>query len=214
MLINEVEHLVGLSKKSIRFYEENGLLSPKRNSNNDYRIYSENDIAKLKLIKFLRELGVPIKDLKSLEDGTLTLKDCMEERISKIKIEEEKFLKVKMMCIQISESNQSFEDVNITKYFEDMNVLGKEGFTLRDVKSKKANKIIGACISTLVFSLLVLIVPITISYFQFTDPEKLPWLIYWALVSIFTIPFIGMVINLIARIKEINGGEEDEASKY
>ena len=30
MLINEVEHIVGLSKKSIRYYESNGLLTPKR----------------------------------------------------------------------------------------------------------------------------------------------------------------------------------------
>ena len=47
MFINEVEHLVGLSKKSIRYYEENGLLNPSRNKENDYRIYQEEDIRKL-----------------------------------------------------------------------------------------------------------------------------------------------------------------------
>ena len=41
MFINEVETLVGLSKKSIRFYEENGLIKPKRNAENDYRVYSD-----------------------------------------------------------------------------------------------------------------------------------------------------------------------------
>ena len=44
MLINEVETKVGLSKKSIRFYESNGLLNPKRNNDNSYRIYDEEDI--------------------------------------------------------------------------------------------------------------------------------------------------------------------------
>ncbi len=67
MLINEVEHIVGLSKKSIRYYEENGLLTPKRNQENDYRIYDEKDIQKLKIIKFLRKLNVPIRELKQLE---------------------------------------------------------------------------------------------------------------------------------------------------
>lgn len=52
MLINEVEHIVGLSKKSIRYYEENGLLRPRRNQENDYRVYTEKDIQKLKTIKF------------------------------------------------------------------------------------------------------------------------------------------------------------------
>ena len=32
--INEVEALVGITKKNIRFYEEQGLLSPRRNSEN------------------------------------------------------------------------------------------------------------------------------------------------------------------------------------
>ena len=67
MLINEVEHIVGLSKKSIRYYEENGLLTPKRNQENDYRIYDEKDIQKLKIIKFLKKLNVPIRELKQLE---------------------------------------------------------------------------------------------------------------------------------------------------
>ena len=56
MNIHEVEHLIGLSKKSIRYYEEHGLLKPKRNQENDYLIYQEEDIKKLKVIKFLREL--------------------------------------------------------------------------------------------------------------------------------------------------------------
>ena len=84
MFINEVEHLVGLSKKSIRYYEANGLLSPKRNSENDYRVYSEMDIRKLKVIKFLRELDVPICDLRLLQTGEKTLQECMEDRISKL----------------------------------------------------------------------------------------------------------------------------------
>ena len=88
MFINEVEHIVGLSKKSIRYYEENGLLNPKRNKNNDYRIYSKEDIEKLKVIKFLRELNVPIRELKLLNEGNLTLQDCMKERIKKIESEE------------------------------------------------------------------------------------------------------------------------------
>ena len=71
MLINEVEHVVGLSKKSIRLYEENGLLRPKRNSTNDYRIYDDEDIELLKKIKFLRELGVPIREIKMLQSKTL-----------------------------------------------------------------------------------------------------------------------------------------------
>ena len=39
MKINEVEKLIGITKKNIRFYEEQGLLSPSRNRENGYRDY-------------------------------------------------------------------------------------------------------------------------------------------------------------------------------
>ena len=81
MLINEVQYKVGLTKKSIRYYESEGLLKPKRNNNNDYREYDETDIKDLKLIKFLRNLNVSINEIKKLKNNELTLKECMEERI-------------------------------------------------------------------------------------------------------------------------------------
>ena len=42
--INEIEALVGITKKNIRFYEAQGLLSPKRNAENSYRDYSEQEV--------------------------------------------------------------------------------------------------------------------------------------------------------------------------
>jgi len=214
MLISEVENICGLSKKSIRYYEENGLLNPKRSKSNDYRIYDESDIKKLKIIKFLRELDVPIRELKMLNNKELTLKECMESRIKKIKEQEKNYNKVKNMCLEISTSNEDFESINIDKYFIEINTLNKEGFTMRDLKTSKTKKIIGACLSSFIFSIIFIIIIFAISYFQFTDSDKIPWLIYIILMLILALPVISIVYNLILRIKEINGGEEDEASKY
>ena len=65
MKINEVEQQVDITKKNIRFYEQQGLLSPKRNMENGYRDYSEEDVTELKKIKMLRKLSLPI-DRKSV----------------------------------------------------------------------------------------------------------------------------------------------------
>jgi len=46
--INEVEAQVGITKKNIRFYEEQGLLSPKRNSENGYRDYGPAEVEVLR----------------------------------------------------------------------------------------------------------------------------------------------------------------------
>ena len=214
MFINEVEHLVGLSKKSIRYYEENGLLNPSRNKENDYRIYQEEDIRKLQVIKFLRELDVPIKDLKSLNEGALTLQECMTDRIQKIEQEENNYQKIKEMCQEISKSKESYQEIDITKYFQEVNKLNKEGFTMRNIKTNKKKKIIGAILSSAIFSLFFLFIAGIITYFQVTEVEKMPWFLYSFLMLLFLFPLIGIIYNLIVRIKEINGGEEDEASKY
>lgn len=214
MFINEVEHLVGLSKKSIRYYEENGLLNPKRNSENDYRIYSKEDIKKLKTIKFLRELNVPIRDLKLLDKKEITLQECMSDRIKKIESEEANYTKIKNMCLEISKSNEEYEKIDITKYLQEVNRLNKEGFTMREIKTNKNKKIKGAIISSLIFSLFFIFIAGMITYFQFTETDKMPWILYVFFIIIFIIPIISIFYNLIIRIKEINGGEEDEASKY
>lgn len=214
MFINEVCNIVGLSRKSIRYYEENGLLNPKRNSENDYRMYTEEDIRKLKTIKFLRELDVPIRDLKMLNEGTLTLQECMFDRIHKIENQLENYHKVREMCMELSNSEDTFKSIDITKYFHEMNTLNKEGFTLRDVRTSKRKKITGAIISSVIFSLFFVFIAGIITYFQFTEAEKMPWILYYFLIFVFCFPVIGIVINLVNRIKEIQGGEEDEASKY
>lgn len=214
MFINEVEHVVKLSKKSIRYYEELGLINPKRNVNNDYRVYDENDINKLKIIKFLRELGVTTGELKLLNDGSITLKECMIDRIDKIKKEEDKYKRVISMCTEISKSGYTYNDIDITKYFEEVNVLNKEGFTMRDVSSNKSKKIIGAICSSIVFSLFFVFMIGLFIYFQNTETEQLPWILFSFFMVIFGLPIVGIIYNLIIRIKEIKGGEEDEASKY
>ena len=213
MFINEVENKVGLSKKSIRLYEEEGLINPKRESNG-YRIYNDDDVKKLRTIKFLRELNVSIKDIKRLNDGTYTLIDCMKDRIKKIDIETDNYIKIKNMCNNIIMSNNNFNDIDITKYYQEIRVLNKKGFTMRNTNTYKKNKIIGSLISSSIFILLFLFLIILISYFQFSYNEKMPWILYYFFVIILLIPIVGIIYSLISRIREINGGEEDEASKY
>lgn len=214
MLIKEVESIVGLSKKSIRFYEDNNLLNPKRNSTNDYREYSKEDIEKLKTIKLLRELGVSIRELKLLNENKLTLKECLDDRIYKIEAEEKKYQRAKEICREIKKSNDEFDNIDIDRYFKEINILNKEGFTMRNLQVNNYKKIREAVISSLTFSLFFLFLMAVITYFEFTEIDKMPWLIYILLMTMLIVPVFGITINLIKRIKEINGGEEDEASKY
>ena len=77
MKINEVEQLVGVTKRNIRFYEKEGLLSPGR-TDNGYRDYGEADVEALRKIKLLRKLDVPLEEIRRMQQGTLTLTDGVQ----------------------------------------------------------------------------------------------------------------------------------------
>ena len=85
---------------------------------------------------------------------------------------------------------------------------------MRNVHTKKSKKIRGAIVSSLVFSSFFLFLVGIISYFQFTEMDRIPWIIYIFLILLFLFRVVGIVYNLVIRIREIQGGEEDEASKY
>lgn len=79
---------------------------------------------------------------------------------------------------------------------------------------KKSQKILGAIFSSMVIGVFFLAMTFTITFFQFTEEETLPMGIYIFLMCLFGLPLLGIIINLVFRIREVLGGEEDEASKY
>lgn len=213
MLINEIVYKVGLTRKSIRYYEEEGLLSPKRNKSNDYREYSEEDIKTLKRIKFLRELNVPIEEIKKLKKKEISLRECLQDRLKKISEEEKNIIKIKNMCKEIMDNNLEYDNLDVTKYVEEINILKKRGFTLKDMKKNNQKKVLGACLSSLIFGLFFLFFIVLFIYIKIID-NTFPTILCVLLVLLFIFPIIGIIVNLVKRIKEIKGGEEDEASKY
>ena len=70
--IQEVSALVGLTSRSIRYYEELGLLKPAARSEGSYRLYDEDDLERLRFIKGLRDdAGFSLADIgRLLEDET------------------------------------------------------------------------------------------------------------------------------------------------
>lgn len=53
--IHEAAAEVGLTPRSVRYYEELGLLTPAARSDGDYRLYDETDLERLRFIKGLRD---------------------------------------------------------------------------------------------------------------------------------------------------------------
>lgn len=64
--INEAAARLGVSARTIRFYEEKGLLAPSKLPHNGYRLYSEADLLRLQTILALRESGLSLADLRTV----------------------------------------------------------------------------------------------------------------------------------------------------
>ena len=68
MLINELVKLSGVSARTLRYYDEIGLLRPSAVGGNGYRQYSQEDIDRLQQILFYRELDFKLEEIKKLLD--------------------------------------------------------------------------------------------------------------------------------------------------
>jgi len=64
--ISRLAEIAGISTRTLRYYDELGLLSPARISSNGYRIYGQEEIDRLQQILFYRELGVPLDKIKEI----------------------------------------------------------------------------------------------------------------------------------------------------
>ena len=68
MKIKEVSQLTGLSKKTIRFYEEEGLITPEKTYQNGraYRCYTQADIQALDEVALLRRARFSVEEIKTI----------------------------------------------------------------------------------------------------------------------------------------------------
>ena len=68
--IEQVANRTGLTKRTLRYYEEVGLLPPTGRTEGNYRRYTEEDLQRLEQIKKLRDLlGFSLSDIRALLDA-------------------------------------------------------------------------------------------------------------------------------------------------
>ena len=86
MKTHELEKELGISKHTIFYYEKEGIVTPQRDENG-YRSYSQDDLQKLIMVKFLRNLNISIDDVKAILNNELDFKECLE--INQIHLEKQ-----------------------------------------------------------------------------------------------------------------------------
>ncbi len=212
MKINQVEELVGITKKNIRVYEDQGLLSPERNPENGYREYTLKDVDELMKIKFLRKLSIPIEDIRQVQKGNKSLSICFEEQSERLSQEVKALEAAHDMCENAKTEGLDYASLNAADYLEKIQKLEEGGQFFMDLSKTDVKNKNGAMIAAFVFCLLIILFFGLAVFGMISDGMPTPMLLIVLIPGVFLV--IGCLIALHQRIKEIKGGEENEARKY
>jgi DNA-binding transcriptional MerR regulator len=74
--IGEVAERTGVTQRTLRFYEEKGLLRPPSRMDGGFRLYSEDDVKRVQKIRRLQDLlGISLADIKEMVDAEGILRE-------------------------------------------------------------------------------------------------------------------------------------------
>lgn len=108
--IGEVAERLGTTTRTIRYYEEKGLIAPREVSKAGYRLYSEDEIRLLELVLVLRQLGFTVPQILKFFEALLhnqesginyTARKLIQQQLEQIKLEEERLQRVRATLEQI-----------------------------------------------------------------------------------------------------------------
>ncbi len=124
MKISQLAKESGIASKTIRYYEEIGLLPEACRNDNGYREYSTSDIERLVFIRRCRELQIPLEQIKTLiavqvdkKSSCQEVDDLIEQQLEKVRttIAELTLLEKTLHTLATSCSNDKVGDCQILK---------------------------------------------------------------------------------------------------
>ena len=125
MKINQIAELAGMTSKNIRFYEDQGLIKPRRDPQNGYREYTLEDAKQLERIKLLRQLGISCENIRMLQNGELDFDTCMSGHMEKLDREKENLNHMATLCRMLSDEVDDVSDIDASAYLDRMKELEK-----------------------------------------------------------------------------------------
>lgn len=214
--INEVESLVGITKKNIRFYEEKGLLSPSRNSENGYRDYGEAEVAVLRRIKLMRKLGVPIDEIRRMQEGTQTVGDGMRRHLITLERERQNLEESVRLCELLKERTEPLNDLDAGSVLAELEKLEQAGATFPDKQRQdvRIRYVAPIVVSVVLVALMAATAGLMLWAFSLAPEESPPLAVVIVLVALPLLVIAGVLYALFQRITEIGKGEIDDAKKY
>ena len=206
MRIKEVEDLVGITRKNIRFYEKEGLLTPGRELENSYRDYSEEDVKRLQVIKLLRKLDMPISGISDVLEGRIALSEALHLHALLLEEQRRGIVNAQRVCQLISEEGTQLKALDPVQYLDEI-ARGEENSTelvdihARDTEQKTRETVI---VSIVIVALLLVLAVFLVSLNHSGTMSSGILIVSTAIIVIVA---AGVIATLISRVKELHGGK-------
>ncbi|WP_440602946.1 MerR family transcriptional regulator [Bacillus sp. GB_SG_008] len=96
--IQQLTKETGVTVRTLRYYDQIGLLEPSGKTEGGHRLYSECDVLKLQQILFLKEMGFPLKEITNmLEKERSIFKEVLQNQLLFVQEEQKKFSRMEKM---------------------------------------------------------------------------------------------------------------------
>ena len=106
--IGELVKQLNINKETIRYYERIGLISETTRDKNGYRIYTKEDMEKIKFILIVKDFGFSLKEISTLIHDEILCEDIKSIK----KIVEDKVNEINTKINQLVETKRLLEKVN------------------------------------------------------------------------------------------------------
>ena len=176
MKINEVEAAVGVTKKNIRFYEEEGLISPRREPGNGYRSYSEADVERLRRIKLLRKLDVPLAEIRQMLEGECTLAEGMTRQLERLNTRRTDLDEAVNFCTLLQRESVSLNELDVEQTLARLTAKEEQGVSFVNIEQtdRKAERVRGALVGAGLFTAIMLLSIGIMAWSFCVDPQDVP----------------------------------------
>lgn len=111
MTVHEVSKCVGVSVRTLHYYDEIGLLCPNEVTESNYRLYDGTALERLQQILFFRELEFPLKDIKEMIDSeNFDREEALQQQITLLRMKRKHLDGLIDLALEIQEKGMSVMD--------------------------------------------------------------------------------------------------------
>jgi len=135
--ISSIAKTFSLSRSTLLYYDRLGLLKPSERNRAGYRLYAPADIQRLEEICLYRQIGIPLREIKTLLDNTATNipLEILQRRLRNLDREIANFRRQQQTIVELLKQKQLQQGVNMINKDRWVEIMRAAGLSDRDMQN-------------------------------------------------------------------------------